>query len=136
MRTGLLQQFLPVSVRHPEAIVSEIIYKICPQAEWRAAERDGAFAGSPIDIADGYIHLSTGGQVAETASRHFSGLTDLVLVAVRSSELGSALKWEPSRGGDLFPHLYGSLPVAHAQWVRPLPLDENGLHVFPGGVAE
>ena len=81
--------------------------------------------------ADGYIHFSTGEQVAETAARHFAGAADLVLVAVAAAALGPALKWEPSRGGALFPHLYGALPLDAVLWVKPLPLGADGRHVFP-----
>ena len=82
-------------------------------------------------MADGFIHFSTAGQVAETAAKHFSGQSDLVLVAFDADDLGTELKWEPSRGGDLFPHLYRSLSVSEALWVRELPLDDTGAHVFP-----
>jgi uncharacterized protein (DUF952 family) len=108
-----------------------IIYKICPAALWRDAERVGRFEGSPVDLADGFIHFSSGEQVAETARRHFAGERDLVLVAVDSEALGPALKWEASRGGALFPHLYGSLDVNLARSVVPLRLREDGTHIFP-----
>jgi uncharacterized protein (DUF952 family) len=108
-----------------------LIYKICPAALWRRAERAGRFDGAPVDLADGFIHFSSGEQVAETARRHFAGQRDLVLVAVDSEALGPALKWEASRGGALFPHLYGPLDVALAQAVVPLPLGDDGMHVFP-----
>ena len=107
------------------------IYKICTDAEWRAAEARGEFTGSPVDLADGFIHFSTAAQAEETARRHFAGQADLVLVAVDPEKLGDALKWEPSRGGDLFPHLYGILPTAAAQKVFALPVGENGAHDFP-----
>ena len=107
------------------------IYKICDSALWRAAERARVFAGAPVDHADGYIHFSTADQVAETAARHFAGQTDLVLVAVDATALGPALRYEPSRGGQLFPHLYGSLPLSAVRWVKPLPLGADGRHVFP-----
>jgi uncharacterized protein (DUF952 family) len=110
---------------------SRTIYKICDAAAWRAAERAGEFAGAPVDLADGYIHFSTADQVAETAAKHFAGQHNLVLVAVAADALGRALKWEPSRGGALFPHLYGKLPLAAVRWTRPLPLDRDGRHVFP-----
>jgi uncharacterized protein (DUF952 family) len=106
------------------------IYKICDSALWRAAERAGVFAGAPVDHTDGFIHFSTGGQVAETAARHFAGRADLVLVAVDAAALGAALRHEPSRGGALFPHLYGTLPLSAVRWVKPLPLGPAG-HVFP-----
>jgi uncharacterized protein (DUF952 family) len=108
-----------------------IIYKICDAPAWRDAERTGVFAGSAIDLADGYIHFSTAAQVRETAARHFSGRVDLVLVAVDSGALGPALRHEPSRGGALFPHLYGALPLTAVRWVKPLPLGPEGRHVFP-----
>ena len=107
------------------------IYKICDTAQWAQAERDGEFRGSAVDFADGYIHFSIATQVADTAGKHFAGVWDLVLVAVAAEELGGALKWETSRGGALFPHLYGDLPLAAVAWVRPLPLGPDGHHVFP-----
>jgi uncharacterized protein (DUF952 family) len=107
------------------------IFKIVSTAAWQAAERSGVFTGSPVDLADGYIHFSTAAQVAETAARHFAGQTDLVLVAVDAHALGPALRYEPSRGGDLFPHLYGPLPLDAVISVQPLPLDANGRHRFP-----
>jgi uncharacterized protein (DUF952 family) len=107
------------------------IYKICGTALWREAERAGVFGGAPVDLADGYIHFSTAGQVPETAARHFAGMADLVLVAVDAEALGATLRYEPSRGGALFPHLYGTLPLSAVRWVRPLPLGAGGRHVFP-----
>ena len=107
------------------------IYKICDAAAWQAAERTGEFAGAPVDLADGYIHFSTADQVAETAAKHFAGQRDLILVAVDGNALGAAFKWEPSRGGALFPHLYGKLPLRAVRWTKPLPLGPNGRHVFP-----
>ena len=111
------------------------IYKICEGAQWAEAERTGEFRGSRIDLADGYIHFSTAGQVAETAAKHFARMPDLVLVAVAPEDVSGALKWEPSRGGALFPHLYGVLPMAAVRWVKPLPRDAGGRHVFPPEVA-
>ena len=108
-----------------------IIFKICRAGEWAEAERLGTFRGSPVDLRDGYIHFSTAEQVAETAARHFAGIDGLMLLAVDADTLGSALRWEPSRGGALFPHLYDELPVARVLWVKPLPLDPTGRHVFP-----
>ena len=107
-----------------------LVYKICPQHLWAEAERTGALAGAPVDDRDGFIHLSTAGQVAETARRHFAGADDLVLVAVRADALGAALRWEPSRGGALFPHLHGPLPLAAVAWSAALPRDGDG-HRFP-----
>jgi uncharacterized protein (DUF952 family) len=111
--------------------VTQVVYKICRADEWRDAERAGAFRGAAIDLADGYIHFSNAEQVAETAARHFAGAGDLVLVAVATAALGPALKWEPSRGGALFPHLYGALALDAVLWVKPLPLGHDGRHDFP-----
>lgn len=108
-----------------------IIYKICPHPLWQVAERTGRFAGAPIDVTDGFIHFSTADQVQETAAKHFSGQDDLLLVAVDGDRLGPALKYEVSRGGALFPHLYGALDLASVLWVKPLPLDASGAHTFP-----
>jgi uncharacterized protein (DUF952 family) len=107
------------------------IYKICRAAEWDEAVHAGAFRGSAVDLRDGYIHFSTAEQVAETAAKHFGGQTDLVLVAIDAHVLRAELKWEPSRGGALFPHLYTALPVSAALWIRPMPLDAAGRHVLP-----
>lgn len=110
---------------------AKTIYKICDAAAWGSAKRLGEFAGAPVDLADGYIHFSAADQVEETAAKHFAGRHDLVLVAVTADALGPALKWEPSRGGALFPHLYGKLPLRAVRWTKPLPLGPDGLHVFP-----
>jgi uncharacterized protein (DUF952 family) len=110
------------------------IYKICPRALWREAEAAGCFNGAPVDLADGYIHFSTAGQVRETAAKHFAGEVGLVLVTVDAAALGDALRWEPSRGGALFPHLYAPLPVSAVTRVEPLPLQQNGRHMFPAGI--
>ena len=108
-----------------------IIYKISDVALWNEAKRVGVFTGAPVDVADGFIHFSTAAQAAETAARHFAGRGDLVLVAVDADALGAGLRHEPSRGGALFPHLYGTLPLAAVRWVKPLPLGLDGMHVFP-----
>ncbi|GGA78846.1 dihydroorotate dehydrogenase [Brucella endophytica] len=108
-----------------------IIYKIAPRALWQAAEAAGVFTGAPVDLADGFIHFSTAAQARETAAKHFSGQSDLVLVAIEADALGDRLKFEVSRGGDLFPHLYGDLPIAAVRWVKPLPLGADGTHQFP-----
>lgn len=107
-----------------------LIFKICAAAQWRAAEAAGEFRGAPVDLADGFIHFSAADQVEETAAKHFRGMGDLVLVAVDADALGTALKWEPSRGGALFPHLYGPLDVRRAKWVKDLPL-KGQAHRFP-----
>ena len=107
-----------------------LVFKIVATDDWRAAERAGRFDGAGVDRADGYIHLSTAGQAPETAAKWFAGRDDLTLVAVDADALGSALRWEPSRGGALFPHLYGLLPMSAVTWSRPLPLGPDGRHEF------
>ena len=107
-----------------------LIYKIVPESLWRAAERAGRFDGSPVDIADGYIHFSTAPQAEETARRHFHGQVGLLLVAFDGAALGPQLRYEPSRGGQLFPHLHAALDPALALWVKPLPWMGTH-HVFP-----
>jgi uncharacterized protein (DUF952 family) len=107
------------------------IYKICTAAEWAEAEHAGVYRGSAVDLKDGFIHFSTAEQAAETAAKWFAGQRDLVLVAVDADVLGDKLKWEPSRGGALFPHLYGDLDVKAVLRVDPLPLGSDGRHVFP-----
>ncbi|CAN7319506.1 DUF952 domain-containing protein [Mesorhizobium sp. LjNodule214] len=116
--------------------MSQIIYKIAPEALWREAEKNGCFAGAPIDIADGFIHFSTAAQVRETAAKHFAGQADLLLIAIDDSRLNDALKYEVSRGGALFPHLYAPLDLEAVIWVRPLPLGTDGLHQLPALEAE
>lgn len=112
-------------------MVLTLIYKIAPAGLWREAEREGVFVGSPVDLEDGFIHFSDAAQLRETAARYFAGETDLVLAAVDATVLGAALRWEPSRGGALFPHLYGPLDLSAVAWVKPLPTGEDGRHVFP-----
>lgn len=116
------------------SIPTSPIYKICPESLWRAAESIGVFAGAPVDLADGYIHFSTGAQARETAAKHFAGQGNLLLIAVDPARLGEALRYERSRGGALFPHLYATLDPKQARWIAPLPLGESG-HVFPEDVA-
>jgi uncharacterized protein (DUF952 family) len=111
-----------------------MIYKILRASEWAALQAQGETAGAPIDVADGYVHFSTAPQAAETAAKHFAGVEGLVLLALDADTLGDALKWEPSRGGALFPHLYGPLRLADVLWHRPLPLETDG-HVFPPEMA-
>ena len=108
-----------------------IIFKICPRSEWDMAIRAGRYGGSAHDRRDGFIHFSAGNQLAATAAKHFRDQPDLVLVAVDAVALGDALRWEPSRGGDLFPHLYGVLPVSAATAVTELMLDSDGMPVLP-----
>ena len=108
-----------------------VIYKIVPEPLWQDARAEGVFHGASIDLADGYIHFSTAEQATETAAKHFAGQTDLVLLQVEGDALGEALKWEPSRGGALFPHLYAELNVEHVSRSDPLPLGADGRHLFP-----
>ena len=110
-----------------------LIYKIFREPEWQAMRADGQSSGAPIDLRDGFVHLSTGEQAAETAAKHFAGQGDLVLLAMESEAMGPELKWEPSRGGALFPHLYRPLRLDEVLWVKPLPLG-NGHHEFPDEV--
>jgi uncharacterized protein (DUF952 family) len=109
------------------------IYKVITSHAWQAAQRAGMYEGSADDKRDGFIHFSTAQQLAETLQKHFAGARDLVLLYVREQliEPAEALRWEPSRGGALFPHLYGSLPIAAVERVEALTLDERGLHLLP-----
>ena len=102
------------------------VYKILPRAEWIAAQDAGVFNGSAVDLRDGYIHLSTAEQASETARLHFAGQTSLVILQIEASALGEPLRWEPSRGGRLFPHLYGPLDPASVVGTRPLELNAQG----------
>lgn len=110
-----------------------LILKIFRRPEWDAFRAAGQTAGAPVDLSDGFIHFSTPAQVAETAARHFAQESDLVLVAVDPDRLGEALKWEPSRGGQLFPHLYRVLRLDEVVWDKSLPLGATG-HIFPKGL--
>ncbi|MBV7378788.1 DUF952 domain-containing protein [Maritimibacter dapengensis] len=107
-----------------------LILKIFRAEEWAALERDGETPGAPIDLEDGYIHFSTPAQAGETATKYFAGLDGLMLVACDAEALGDDLRWEPSRGGDLFPHLYRPLRMSDVLWAKPLPATANG-HDFP-----
>ena len=107
------------------------IYKICDQVSWRAALAAGHYRGSEVDEHDGFIHFSTAEQLAETAAKHFAGQTNLMLVAVDGDALGAHLKWEPSRGGALFPHLHAALPITAVRWSRPLPDETEGRRLMP-----
>jgi uncharacterized protein (DUF952 family) len=107
-----------------------LVFKIVSATEWRAAEADGVFLGAAVDRADGYIHFSAADQAEETAAKWFRGREDLMLVAVDAAALGETLRWEPSRGGALFPHFYGRLPMSAVVWSRPLPLAKDGRHRF------
>jgi uncharacterized protein (DUF952 family) len=110
-----------------------LIYKIFRRPEWDDLKARGTTVGAPIDLADGYIHFSTAAQVMETAAKHFAGESDLVLVAADPGRMGDALKWEVSRGGALFPHLYRALNLADVVWDTSLPLGATG-HIFPEGL--
>jgi len=116
-------------VAQPDA--QDPIYHICRRAEWRAALQSGIYQGSSQDVADGFIHFSTAEQVIESAARHRAGQDGLVLLAVDPAALGEGLKWERSRGGALFPHLYGPLPFAGVVAEHDLPLGTDGRHRFP-----
>ena len=107
-----------------------LIYKIFRASEWAALQSQGETAGAPVDIADGFVHFSTATQASETAAKHFAGQHDLVLLALDADSLGPDLRWEPSRGGALFPHLYRLLRLSDVLWHQPLPL-QDGTHLFP-----
>ncbi len=111
-----------------------IIYHMCRAEEWRAALPSGSYPGSSQDRDDGFIHFSTASQIRESAAKHRAGQDGLLLLTVNAEALGDVLKWEESRGGALFPHLYSDLPVGAAIRVDPLPLGQDGLHVFPDHV--
>ena len=106
------------------------IYKILPRADWTAAHEAGRYEGSPLDRQDGFIHFSTAAQAQETASRHFAGQAALVVLEVEADDLGNALRWEPSRGGENFPHLYGALAASLVRYVTPAPLGPDGTPVL------
>lgn len=112
-----------------------IILKIFRTSEWEALRKQGETAGAPIDIADGYVHFSTAEQAGETAAKHFAGASDLFLLAVEAEKLGVDLKWEVSRGDQMFPHLYRNLHLDDVLWAVPLPL-VDGVHQFPAGLNE
>lgn len=107
------------------------IYKILPRTLWQEAQMKGVFSGAPVDLADGYIHFSTAAQVRETAAKHFAAQDDLLLLTINDQALGPALIYEPSRGGDLFPHLYGPMPLDKVIAIHELKRGDDGLHIFP-----
>lgn len=111
-----------------------LIYKIFRADEWAAMQADGETLGAPVDLADGYVHFSTAAQAPETAAKHFAGAEGLVLLAVEAAPLGEALRWEVSRGGAEFPHLYRVFRMADVAWSVPLPL-VDGVHQFPDDLA-
>lgn len=108
-----------------------LIFKVCATGEWAVAEASDAYPGSEHDRRDGFIHFSTISQLAGTLAKHFAGRDDLLLVAVDADALGIALRWEPARDGDLFPHLYGELPIVAALWKQPLRVGSTGHHILP-----
>ncbi|MGH6735093.1 MAG: DUF952 domain-containing protein [Methyloceanibacter sp.] len=112
----------------------ESVYKILSQAAYAAMKTDGRFAGSADDLRDGFIHLSADHQLEGTLAKHFAGQDRLVLLALDPERLGPSLKWEPSRGGALFPHLYAPLDLAAVLWAQKLTLGEGGRHVLPEGM--
>jgi len=116
--------------------MAEPVYKILAEAALDAAKSEGRFLGTGDDLRDGFIHLSAAYQVAGTLAKYYAGEEDLLLVAVDPARLGEALKWEPSRGGDLFPHLYGPLPLEAILSVDWLELDDDNRHILPQGMAE
>ncbi|MBX9469430.1 MAG: DUF952 domain-containing protein [Rhizobium sp.] len=116
--------------------MDKTIYKIVPRELWQQARAAGLFKGAAIDLKDGYIHFSTAAQAIETARLHFAGQAGLLLVAVDATVFGEALKWEASRGGELFPHLYADLLLDAVFWEKPLALGDDGLHIFPSMVEE
>ena len=107
-----------------------LIFKIVGAEEWRAAEADGVFRGSAVDLADGYMHFSTADQASATAAKWYAGRSDLRLIAADAEALGEALRWETARGGALFPHLYAALSMSAVRWRRDLPIGDDGLHQF------
>jgi len=112
-----------------------LIYKIFLRPEWNALRAEGQTKGAPIDIADGYVHFSTSEQAPETAAKYFADQDGLFLVAVETDRLGDDLKWEPSRGAALFPHLYRMMLLTDVAWAQPLPFSD-GVHQFPPGFAD
>jgi uncharacterized protein (DUF952 family) len=108
-----------------------LVFKICGMDEWHRAEREKVFRGSAVDLRDGFIHFSTAEQLAETVAKHFAGRADLLLIAVDAEALGENLRFEPSRGGALFPHLYAELFLSAVRFVEPMPLGEDGIHLVP-----
>ena len=110
--------------------MGELIYKIVEVGEWQQAIAKGRYSGSADDRRDGYIHLSTRAQLEGTLAKHFAGRDGLLLVAVQGEKIADRLKWEPARGGDLFPHCHGDLPIDAALWAKPLPRDASGRHII------
>jgi uncharacterized protein (DUF952 family) len=118
----------------PEPDLPEMIYRLLAAEVWQRARLAGSFLGTEHDLRDGFIHFSTAAQIAETAARHYAGQADLLLLGVSVAALAGALRWEPSRGGALFPHLYGPLPLSAVTRVERLELDAAGVHLLPTGL--
>lgn len=118
----------PIGIGHPGGMM---IYKILTADQWHELQRTGSSAGAPVDVADGFVHFSTAEQAADTAARHFGGQSDLWVLAIRAAPLGQALRWEPSRGGALFPHLYAPLRLADVVWAERLSEGPDGRHRMP-----
>ena len=115
--------------------MASLVYKILTEAAFREAGLKGRFAGSADDLRDGFIHLSAGHQLEGTLAKHFAREEGLVLLALDPARLGPDLKWEPSRGGDLFPHLYAPLGLSTVLWCERIRLGEDGVHRLPEGIA-
>ncbi len=130
-RAAILPSLLDAARSPGQTAPMALIYKIFRASEYADFVQNGSTAGAPIDLSDGYIHISTAEQVAETAAKHFAGQDGLKLLALDADALGDALKWEPSRGGALFPHLYRDLQADDVLWARDLPL-QDGAHRFEG----
>lgn len=128
------RQMTPLDLTTRTRHIQSMIYKLLRSDEWAALQAQGETAGAPIDVADGYVHFSTAEQVRETAAKHFAGTDGLMLLAFDDTTLPGDLRWEPSRGGALFPHLYGPLRLADMVWSEPLACADTG-HVFPEDLA-
>lgn len=115
----------------PAPQAGQRLYRLLPAADWRQAVADGAYCGAPHDTADGFIHLSTADQVEETAAKHYAGVPELMVLTVDSSRLDGELKWEPARGGELFPHLYGTVPLEAVLGAELVATDRDGAYTFP-----
>ncbi len=113
---------------------NRLIFHMCKRSDWQIARAGGFYQGSGDDLSDGFMHFSTAEQLAQSAAKHRGGVSDLLLIAVNPGDLGASLKWEPSRGGQLFPHLYGDLEIAKVINAVELPLGEDGFHVFPDDI--
>ena len=115
---------------------SDPIFHVCPRPLWEEAQARGAYYGRPADHKDGYIHCSTAEQLRASTAKHAAGQSDLVLLSLDPARLGDSLRWEPARQGDLFPHIYGGVPLSAVLRADPLPLDSSGQHVYPAWLQE